>query len=277
MSNFGSGSFTFGSLFRWLGPRRRSVPPAHNRPYPVSIKPRDIAAEPVPAGGGIDCFDTPGARATNRARLDHLDGLALDLRGKRLLDVGCGVGHLGEHFRRLGCRVTCVDGREENIVSLRQRYPGLEGHVADVMKEGALTRFGRFDVVLCYGLLYHLANPLAGLSNLAAVCDDLLLLETCVCDSQEPVFYLVDEPKSANQALDCLACRPSPSWVTMALNRVGFPYVYAPAEPPDYPDFHIEWRNDLGHWRDEHVIRCIFVASRRPVENPRLVDLLDRG
>jgi hypothetical protein len=63
----------------------------------------------------------------------------------------------------------------------------------------------------------------------------------------------------------------------MALNRLGFAHVYAPDTVPNYPDFQIEWRNDLGHWRNEHVIRCVFVASRRPLDNPRLVDLLDRG
>lgn len=244
-------------------------------PYPVSIKHRDIQAEGLPHGGGVECFDTPAALAINQARLVHLQSLGLPLEGKRVLDVGCGVGHLAQFFLSRGCHVVCVDGRAENIASLRERYPALEGHVADIQTD-SLARFGKFDVVFCYGLLYHLANPLAGLHNLASVCQQLLILETLVCDHCEPILYLVDEPKTYNQALDYLACRPSPSYVTMAVNRVGFPFVYAPAQPPEYPDFQFEWRNNLDYARDGHPMRCIFVGSRGELANPRLRELLAR-
>src|SRR5262245_54746689 len=87
-------------------------------PYPVAIRHRDVGAEPLPVGGGVECFDTPAALAINRARLEHLASLGLPLAGKRVLDAGCGVGHLAQFFRERGCEVVCVDGREENIASL---------------------------------------------------------------------------------------------------------------------------------------------------------------
>jgi SAM-dependent methyltransferase len=245
-------------------------------PYPVSVKHRDIQAEASPRDSGVECFETPAALDINQARLAHLQSLNLTLDGKRVLDVGCGVGHLAQFFLRRGCQVVCVDGRRENIAALRARYPALEGHVADIQTD-ALARFGKFEVVFCYGLLYHLANPLAALHNLASVCQELLLLETLVCDHAEPILYLVDEPKTFNQALDCVACRPSPSFVTMAVNRVGFPYVYAPEQPPEHPDFRFDWRNNLDYARDGHPIRCIFVAARQELTNPRLRPLLARS
>jgi SAM-dependent methyltransferase len=244
-------------------------------PYPVSIKHRDVQAEGLPHGGGVECFDTPAALDINRARMTHLDFLGFPLEGKRILDVGCGVGHLAHFFLRRGCEVVCVDGRKENIVSLCARYPDVEAHVADVQTD-PLIRFGKFEVVFCYGLLYHLANPLAGLQNMASVCGDLLLLETLVCDHSEPILYLVDEPKTYNQALNFLACRPSPSYVTMAMNRVGFPFVYAPEEPPDHPDFRFEWRNNLDYACDGHPLRCIFIGSRKELPNAKLCSLLAR-
>lgn len=243
-------------------------------PYPVAVRARDVAHEARPAGGGLECFETPGALAINRARLHHLESLRLPLAGRSVLDVGCGPGHLAQLFVKLGCRVVCVDSREENIHALRRRYPALtDSHVADV-QQVPLTRFGRFDVVFCYGLLYHLEDPVAGLRNLASVCDGLLLLETLVCDCGQPAVVLVDESLSANQARAGLGCRPSPSWVTMALNRVGFPHVYAPMSRPDYPDFQFAWRDNLDHWRDGHPIRCVFVASRSELRHPQLVSLL---
>jgi hypothetical protein len=71
---------------------------------------------------------------------------------------------------------------------------------------------------------------------MAAVCDDLLRIETMVCDSRSAVLRLEDETKSVNQALRGLAHRPSPSYLAIALNRVGFDHVYAASDPPDHPD-----------------------------------------
>lgn len=190
--------------------------------------------------------------------------------------MGSGVGHLAQFFVKRGGSVVCVDGREENIASLRARYPGLASHVWNVERE-PLVALGRFDVVFCYGLIYHLENLLAGLRNMASVCDSLLLLESLVCDHASPVTVLEDEPRVHNQALSQLGSRPSPAYVAMALDRIGFPHVYGARVPPAHPDFRFEWRNDLSISRPPHNIRCIFVASRREIESPHLVPLVDAG
>src|SRR4051794_29363324 len=193
-------------------------------PYPIS----GIPEHPPGGGGGISVFDSPDALAINRARLAHLDSLGLPIRGKSVLDVGCGVGHLSRFFVERGCQVTCVDGRAENIASLRERYPNMNAHVADVHTD-PLAAFGHFDIVFCYGLLYHLENPVSGLRNMAQVCNELLLLETVITDHSEPIMRLLDEPaETHNQALGGMACRPTPAFVAMALNRAGFRYIYAP-------------------------------------------------
>jgi hypothetical protein len=58
------------------------------------------------------------------------------------------------------------------------------------------------------------------------------------------------------------------------LRAAGFEHVYAPATPADHPDFRFAWRNDLASARGGHLLRCLFVASRRPIELPTLVPLL---
>src|ERR1700680_1919220 len=103
---------------------------------------------------------------------------------------------------------------------------------------------------------------------MAQVCNGLLLLETVVTDSTEPILRLLDEPSAtSNQALGGLAGRPSPAYVTLALKRLGFPYVYAPNRPPEHPDFQFDWRNHLEFSRSGHLLRCIFVASRQPIDS----------
>lgn len=242
--------------------------------YPVQVARRDLVAEAIPTGGGLETFDIPAALEINGARMGHLGSLGLPLDGRSVLDVGSGVGHLAQFFVERKCRVLCVDGRDENITSLQQRYPGLDARRVDLEME-PLAPLGRFDVVFCYGLLYHLANPVGGLRSMASVCDDLLLLETMVCDHALPLSVLADEPRVHNQALGRVGSRPSPAYVVMALNRVGFPFVYGPRTPPDHPDFRFSWRNDLAVARDGANLRCIFVASRRALAHDSLVDLLD--
>ena len=242
-------------------------------PYPVDVRRRNYQSEGIRRHGGLEVFDAPNAIAINQARMANLESLNLPLAGKRVLDVGCGVGHLAARLAQMGCSTVCIDGRETNIASLRSRYPQLEAHVGNVETE-SLSRFGRFHIVFSYGLLYHLENPLQSLRNMEAVCDELLLLETIICDHELPIVRVEDESTDVNQALGGIAGRPSPHYVVLALNRVGFPYVYAPVTPPEHEDFRFAWLNNLDCARDGHNLRCIFVASRTELKNSALVPLL---
>jgi SAM-dependent methyltransferase len=233
---------------------------------------REIAAEPRPAGGGVESFDTDAALEINEARLAHLASLELPIEGRRVLEVGAGVGRLTSFFLDRGCSVVVTEARAENVDELRRRLPTVDASEADV--EESLEHFGSFDVVFCYGLLYHLESPLRALRNMAAVCTDLLLIETMVCDARLPVLRLEDETTSVNQALGGLAHRPSPSYLAVALNRVGFDHVYAAAHPPDHPDYRFSWVDNLDTARDGALLRGIFVASRTPRAEPGLASLL---
>jgi SAM-dependent methyltransferase len=241
----------------------RALPVRAKSPYAPRVKP----------GGGKETFDTPQAERINRARVAHLASLGLPLEGKRVLDVGSGPGHMGIEFARMVGELLCVDVRPENIERMKELYPALHGAVADVEQDD-LARFGMFDAVLCYGLLYHLENPLLALRNIARVCGEFLVLESILADCDRPLLLLDDEPAQHNQAVRGLGCRPTASYITMALTRVGFPHVYAPRRVPDHDDFRVEWRNDLAWSRDGHLLRGIFVASRRPRPEPSLVSLV---
>src|SRR5262249_9112037 len=141
---------------------------------------------------GRHVFDDDRATSINRARLDFLTGLDLALAGKRVLDAGCGVGHHTIFYTSRGCSVVGVDGRADNIAVMKELYPRVEGITGDV-QEMDLDPLGSFDVVHCFGLLYHLDSPVVALRRLANVCREYLFLETMVCDSSAPVMVLADE------------------------------------------------------------------------------------
>lgn len=252
----------------------RDAPLEPQSPTPASAAPIAGIPDVLPQGpGGIFVFESDAAERINRARMGHLATLGLPLDGRRVLDVGAGIGKLARFFVERGCRVVCVEGRAENVAVIRERYSDVEAIVGDVQTD-ALKSHGTFDVVFCYGLLYHTENPLATLRNLASVCGDLMLIETIVCDFERPVAALDDESAGTwNQSLSPLAMRPSPAWVTMALSRLGF-HVYMPRTVPDYEDYQFEWKNNGDHWRDEHPLRAVFVASRQALSNPALRFLL---
>lgn len=233
---------------------------------------RDIAQEPVPEGGDLRVFEVEAAARINRVRAGAIASLGLPLDRKRVLDVGSGPGHFTSFYTSRGCDVVSVEGRSENADEFRLRHPGLRVVVADV-QSWDLRELGRFDVIHCLGLLYHLENPLAALRNMFGVCDGILVLETIVMDAPAPYMALADESMAMNQALAGLGCRPTPAFVVMALNRVGFRHVYGLVEPPEHEDFRFDWRGDGEFQRDGHPLRCMFVASLAPLESSALVSL----
>jgi 2-polyprenyl-3-methyl-5-hydroxy-6-metoxy-1,4-benzoquinol methylase len=247
----------------------------NERTYPVSIAARELVDEaPPPDGGTLTVFDTGAALAINAARQKWLESSDLPIVGRRVLDVGCGIGHFAPFYLERSCDVTAIDGRAENIAELRRRHPRVDAQVADVQALDP-SGGGTFDVIHCFGLLYHLDSPIAAIRRLRGMCRGLMILETMVCDSSKPVAILVDETKAASQALDGLGSRPSPSFLALALNRVGFDYVYGAAQPPEHPDFQFEWRDNLDTSRDGVPMRCVIVASTFPLEIRSLVTLLE--
>ncbi len=87
----------------------------------------------------------------------------------RVLDVGCGSGHVGPGLRAAGARhLTGVEFVPAAAAAARRRFDEvLHGSI-----EEALGRLeGPFDTILCLDVLEHLADPdavLAGLRGVAA-------------------------------------------------------------------------------------------------------------
>src|ERR1700730_16842290 len=110
-------------------------------------------------GPVVDYFYSAHYQTHNRARLSHLASLGLPLAGRHVLEVGCGPGdHTGFYIER-GCSVFAVDARQECIEVVQARYPQVGTAQVDLNSAGALRGLGTFEVVHCYGLLYHLEDP----------------------------------------------------------------------------------------------------------------------
>ena len=97
----------------------------------------------------------------NPLRLDYIDGIA-GLRGRRVLDVGCGGGILAEAMAARGARVTGIDLAERplKVAQLHLLESGLDVEYRLIAPE-ALAREvpGAYDIITCMELLEHVPDP----------------------------------------------------------------------------------------------------------------------
>jgi SAM-dependent methyltransferase len=219
--------------------------------------------------GAFEVFLTPDAHAINAARQDHLATLGLALENKSVLEVGAGIGLHTTFFLQRGCNVLVTDGNAENVAEIRRRHPGWRTQRLDLEGRADPDPIGEFDLVYCYGLLYHLGNPEQAIHRLAAVCRGQILLETCVALGEASEVHFLRDPRSHNQAVSGIGCRPTRSWVMQQLRR-HFGYAYATRTQPDHGDFETDWRFP----ETRMIYRAVFVGSKIPLALSTLTEEL---
>jgi FkbM family methyltransferase len=206
----------------------------------------------------------------NEARQNHLASLGLQLGNQRVLEVGAGIGDHTPFFLERGCSVVVTEARDENIRILKERYPKLE--VAYLNMDAPRGFDELFDIVYCYGLLYHLEHPQEAIEFMAERTGKLLLLETCVSFGDEEAVNRVQEAvEDPTQSYQGVGSRPTRAWVFHQLKRY-LPHVYVPLTQPDHEEFPTDWQRPNLHTAP--LARSIFIASQVPLKNHLLVEQL---
>ncbi len=176
------------------------------------------------------------------------------------VDAGCGVGFFSRTLRECGLNVCGFDGRAENVAEARRRFPLIPFEQGDIEERGIL-QLGRFDFVLCFGLLYHLENPLLAIRNLRGLTEKCLLLESMCLPGEKPSMLLRAEPRQEDQSLTEVACYPSEVSLVKMLYHSGFSMVYRVMPLPDHEDF---------RETTEHALRrTVLLASTAPIDIAR--------
>ena len=108
----------------------------------------------------------------NPLRLNFIDE-KVNLKNKKVLDVGCGGGILSESMAKLGANVTGIDMGEKviNIAKLHALQSKLDIDYQCISLEALAPKRGPiFDVITCMEMLEHVPEP----SKIVFLCAKLL-------------------------------------------------------------------------------------------------------
>ena len=181
---------------------------------------------------------------------------------KTILEVGCGYGDIGKYFiEKYNSIVTFTEGREEHIPYIKENNPNSIVILQDHDTNWNLNK--KYDVLLHFGLLYHLNNWENDL-----ICSmnhsDLILLESEIADSNDVAgHFVVSEGGGYDQSINNdFGVRPSASNVERVINENGFEFIrYDDSDLND--DYHVyDWKVTGAA---DNTGKCIMqgIATRR--------------
>ena len=206
-------------------------------------------------------FDQKHYRELIEARAKAIQGvlkkLVPALRLATALDAGCGVGFFSQTLVDGGLHVRGFDARFENVQEARRRFPEMSFMEGDIEQKRILD-LGISDLVLCFGLLYHLENPMLAIRHLRRLTGKCLLVESMCVPGEKPAMLLRDEPRQDDQSLTDVAFYPSEASLVKMLYRGGFPAVYRVLDQPDHADFH--------EGPDQARRRTLLLAAHAPLD-----------
>lgn len=95
------------------------------------------------------------------------------IKGKSILDVGCGTGFFVDYYNKKGAKkITGVDITKKSISLLKEKYPFYNFQVADI-SEPDLYFKESFDIVNVFDVLYHITEDSqfeAAIHNISSLC-----------------------------------------------------------------------------------------------------------
>lgn len=189
-------------------------------------------------------------------------------QGKKMLELGSYQGGITQMFHNLGANITGVEGSKKNLGFAKNKYPHLTFIEGDC--DDTTWRYDeKYDIIIHWGLLYHLKTPKESILNCIAHCD-ILCLETLVVDSNLQTCELVDEDNInlSDQALNGKGSRFSASYIEQILTDAGTRWTRYDNESLDskyHPPYSAIEKNTGATYRRFWVVHTCKYQSRRNV------------
>lgn len=190
------------------------------------------------------------------------------ISGKRILDVGCGVGYIGLLAAKRGAQVVATEMHDKNIERARLVFEtfGVHEHTMLVKSDmQTMTKYslGRFDAVLFCGTIYHCEHPQEVLMRVGEMTDvivvDARLAQSAqVNDRQDDLEFFAEEYDQKVQ-FDAIRRvgggvlrKPTRRTMFRMLENAGFNSIHQT----------MPYQGMASQFRNEEFVQ--FVARRRP-------------
>ena len=178
------------------------------------------------------------------------------LAGRRVLDLGCGSGYWALRAIEAGAElVVGIDAQRDAVERSQLVFEAREVDPARYRFEIANAvdwDGGSFDVVLCLGLLSHVARPLDLMAAIARAEPRLVVIDTEVSRERLPVLELARPYGSGDSVEHPFLLVPSPAAVSEMAAHFGLSTL---ALAPRIEDF-----SGMGDYRRKR--RLAFICSR---------------
>jgi hypothetical protein len=176
-------------------------------------------------------------------------------KDKTLLELGCGYADIGNMFYKLGAIVTSSDARKEHLKVVNIKYPHINTLLIDCDNDHIKNKY---DIIIHWGLLYHLNKIEIHLEDVLQKCN-LLFLETEVSDTDDINFYISTNEKGYDQAFNNKGIRPSPNYIENILKKNDFQFKLI-KDPILNSNFHCyDWEiSNSKTWR--HGLRRFWIC-----------------
>lgn len=191
-------------------------------------------------------------------RVKFVDYLNLDMNNKHVLEMSAGaLGTLTKYLAGKNTHLTITDGREENIQFnlKRNNLKNIDYQIVDYDTENTIDK--PYDIIFCFGLLYHLNNIENIIKNIGNNCKEFVLISTCVKRNNNVSSNYNDDKYNYTQALNGVGISFSRETLKNELQKyfkyVCVPY-YLPNDPNHYP---LNWPVEKG----KLFKRQIFLAT----------------
>jgi tRNA (mo5U34)-methyltransferase len=152
---------------------------------------------------------------------------SLDFAGKSVIDIGCWDGYFSFMAEKRGAtRVVGFDdpdyrwGGMDGFEFLKDHFKSnvefVKGTIFKPMKE-------KFDIVLCYGVLYHLNDPLTAAINAFQMSKDIVVFEGLLMEAPDPILLLLEPGVMAGDRSNLYMA--SSGWLNKVAKMNGFELV----------------------------------------------------
>jgi SAM-dependent methyltransferase len=186
--------------------------------------------------------------------------------GKRVLEIGSGIGTDATNFCRHGADYTGIDLTEKAVEIVRKRLEvfDLSGSVAVCNAEQGLPKHesGTYDLVYSFGVIHHTPNPKVVIDNIAEVTEVGAELRIMLYSKWSyKLFWMLHEYKDAvwdfGEGMDNMVAKYAEAQTGCP---IAFTYTFDEVKQLLSPHFEVEqiWKDHIFPFKIEPYKRGVY-------------------